>query len=408
MQNLKFNINIRTLILIFVFFILGTNRPTTDCYIVFGVITFFTFYYILTKGTIHLKVFSWDFLPAMMLLVWAYGIVMGFYNKNKTAYIFANNAGMVVYFFYYILLQLNISKEKIYRLILFCSFTVAIIAIILYLFTVMNLVTKSVTDVLGEFGGGSSTGQMRVLFVNEIILFPALAIYMSKIIASKKQKLEYFGPVKLSDSFKEILAFGVYTMIIAFFTASKGYMLACLFLFFIIPFSLTIKSLYFGRISKNVIVFLVLIVILIVAVLSLGYFNIITSIFDDNDESNIKRYRQLYYLLNDLTVWGRGSGALVAGYRDRPDDAPYGFELSYMNLLHKFGVVAVIAIIVYLIIFLKATKNIIQGRNVKYSITALGGLCFLLPAIGNPILFAPQSVMLHCFSMYLLRDNNRN
>jgi hypothetical protein len=138
--------------------------------------------------------------------------------------------------------------------------------------------------------------------------------------------------------------------------------------------------------------------------MSLGYINIITAMFDNNDTANILRYEQLFYLLNDLTIFGKGLGAVIPEY-SRNLEKPYGFELSYLNLIHKFGVFSLVLIILYCVTLIKAFKNIVKGYNVKYAVIAIGAMCYLLPSIGNPLLFAPQAVVLNCLALYIIRKD---
>jgi membrane-associated HD superfamily phosphohydrolase len=181
-------------------------------------------------------------------------------------------------------------------------------------------------------------------------------------------------------------------------------MLGYIYVLFIIPFCLFSKSVYNGKVNKKVFSFILVIVILLISLIFLGYFNIFAAISDKNDKANIARYEQLYLLIKDLTIYGRGLGAIIPGY-SRNLDKPYGFELSYLSLIHKFGILSILVIILYLKTISKAMKNIFNGVEVKYSVISIGAMGFLLPSIGNPLLFAPQAVTLHCLALYLL--NNR-
>ncbi|MEQ7800900.1 hypothetical protein ABDJ41_13940 [Pedobacter sp. ASV1-7] len=357
--------------------------------------------FFLVQRRFYLRTIAWDFIAFGFILLWAYGLILGFLSGNKLSYIVANNAGMVLYFVYYLLLQFRIPKEKIYKLAIYAGVSIGCITVLLFIFSFTNI-PANFLFFLGEFTGGSSTGQRRIYFVSQISLFPALALYMSAFIASRYQKLEYFDVRNLKQNIRVFFAFMFFTMCVMFFTASKGFMLGYLFILFTLPFALFFRGFYHGYINKKIIFFLVLLVILVVLLLSFGYFNIITATFDNKDEANIRRYEQLFYLLQDLTIWGKGLGAVIPGY-SRNLDKPYGFELSYLSLIHKFGIFGIVAVLLYLVIIFKAIANVIIGYNVRYAITAIGCMCYLLPSIGNPLLFAPQAVVLNCLALYLLR-----
>lgn len=393
---------IESIFLFLFFIIIGTNFDTGISYAIFGVIVLI---FVITRKKIFFRITSWDFLALGFILIWFYGVILGLYLNNKPEYIIANNAGMLLYIVYYILIQINISKEKILKLLLFSSATIAIITILIFIFNLLGL-PREIVGLLGESTGGSSTGQRRVYFVSQVSLYPALAFFMAAYISSKSQKKQYFNIVNINQKLKILLAFLIYTMCVAFFTASKGFMLGYIFLLFILPISLFYKGISNGFINKKIFFFIGLILILFLSLLAFGYLNIITAIFDDKDAANLARYEQLYFLLNDLTFWGKGLGSVIPGY-SRNLEKPYGFELSYLSLIHKFGAFGLLAIVLYIINLWKAMRNIIKGIDVKYAITSIGCLAYLLPSIGNPLMFAPQAVILNCFAIYLLRKEKR-
>lgn len=392
---------IESIFLFLFFIIIGTNFDTGVSYAVFGIVVCL---FLITRKKILIRVRDLDLIAFGFLLLWFYGIVLGLYFHNKTEYIIANNAGMLLYLVYYILLQLNIPKEKIFKLLLFSATSIAIITVLIFIFNLLGL-PQQIVELLGKSTGGSSTGQRRVYFVSQVSLFPALAYYMAAYISSNLQKKQYFNIFDFNKKMLIFFAFVFFTACVAFFTASKGFMLGYIFLLFILPFSLFYKGLYNGFINKKIFFFIILIIILFLVLLSLGYINIITAIFDDKDGANLARYEQLYYLLNDLTLWGKGLGSVIPGY-SRNLDKPYGFELSYLSLIHKFGIFGAIAVILYFVILWKAIRNIIKGIDVKYAVASIGCITYLLPSIGNPLIFAPQAVILNSFAIYLLRKNN--
>lgn len=160
-----------------------------------------------------------------------------------------------------------------------------------------------------------------------------------------------------------------------------------------------------GKLNKKSIFLMLLSIVMIFIIFSLGYFNIISEMFDSDDVSNIERYAQLYELLSDLSIEGQGLGAVIPGGYNRNQNLPYGFELSYINILHKLGIVGIIVLFLYLNTFILIYRNIKRGEYL-YSALALGCVCYLFPGIGNPVVFAPNCVVLHCFALYLLRVND--
>lgn len=386
---------------VLIFLIIGTNFSTAISYFSF---LFMAVIFVITRKKLLTSVKKWDFIAAYFLFLWLYGIILGFFLKNETSYIIANNAGMTLYFLYFILLQVRFPKLRLYKLILWSSYSIGVITILIFLFNILG-VPKEIVNLLGESTGGASTGQQRVYFVSQVTLFGGFSFFLSASICSKYQKIEYFDIRNFKQQIAVFIGFLFFTICIAFLTASKGFMLGFLFLTFFISAALFYKKLSSGIVNVKIFYLIGLIFVFVFSLLSLGYFNIITATFDEEDLGNLARYEQLYFLVNDLTFWGKGLGSTISDY-SRNLEKPYGFELSYLSLLHKFGVFGVFGILLYIVTFLKGLRNIVNGKNVKYATVAVGCLGYLLPSIGNPLMFAPQSVLLHCIALFLLREEN--
>jgi hypothetical protein len=397
------------IILLFVFLVFATNRPTSFVYLGFFVVLIATFMHIIGKKKVRFnKLSSIDFVPLYFLLIWAYGVVVGLLNKNNLSYIIENNAGLVLYILYYSFIQARLSKEKLLRTIMYGALFAGILTLIIFfLMYIFGIGNNPIFKILvGEFATGSSTGQNRVYFLGQLCIFVPLCIYLAKITMSKMQILEWESTAfSQRNIVKDSLLFFACVCVTVFFTASKGFMLGFCFLFLMIPILIFTNSLKRGVISGKFIFYLSVLFLVLVALLSLNYSNIITAIFSEQDDANVLRFEQLYYIWNDLNFWGNGSGAVVPGY-ERNLDKPYGFELSYINLIHKVGFLAIVIFILFINFFFKCFKQIIRNEDSKYAIAALGSMTYLFIAIGNPILFAPQSVLLHCVAIYFIRSNN--
>lgn len=126
------------------------------------------------------------------------------------------------------------------------------------------------------------------------------------------------------------------------------------------------------------------------------------------------RVAQAGYLLDESSLLGQGLGSpLLSGYTRRTQT--YGFELSYINLIHKFGFLIAIAMIGFLcfLIFSRLPKR--AGRNEKLRVSigffrylVLGGL---IGAGFNPILTHPTLVVLVTyliFAVYFYRAETEN
>ena len=82
----------------------------------------------------------------------------------------------------------------------------------------------------------------------------------------------------------------------------------------------------------------------------------------------------------------------------------YGFEISYLNLIHKFGFFSIFLFIGYAICIVLPINRIFKNVNKNVNYLVIGLMSFLFPALGNPMLFSASSCMMHCIAMYFLRD----
>ena len=113
---------------------------------------------------------------------------------------------------------------------------------------------------------------------------------------------------------------------------------------------------------------------------------------------NAVRFEQFDKLIEDITWMGRGFGAPLSSGYARSAQFPYGFELSFVNIVHKLGVLSLLyfAFLVYsgFAVWLSKAAN-----AERYACLAL--LAYLFPSIGNPIVFAVECVFLHALALYV-------
>lgn len=353
----------------------------------------------------RLNLMLFDYIPLLIFGVWLYGIFLGLFLGNNKQFVFMNFAGMTAYLIYYCLLITNFSKEFIYKLVIYIGLFILIqniiISILLFVFNVNVYYgdNKIIGVLFGYFLGGSSTGQIRVLSPSQLIVFPIFTITLAYFF---NKHLKRYENIKFLKNFTTVYLFlSIFTVI--FLPASKGYVLAGVAIFlFVILFSETAK----GKINlkRSAFIFILFISLLVILNFS-GYINIITSMFDEDDVSNIARYSQLTFLIEDMKLFGNGLGSLVEG-SSRNADKPYGFELTYINIIHKFGIISLILFLIYLYtiikIYVEYKKNLICKR---YIYASMGLMAYLFPSIGNPILFGPQAVVMHVLALYLLRKD---
>jgi len=126
-----------------------------------------------------------------------------------------------------------------------------------------------------------------------------------------------------------------------------------------------------------------------------GYIDLVYSIFDQKDVGNSVRLDQLNYLVNDLTLLGHGAGALIKNYR-----YGYSVELVYVNVIHKYGLMSVFIFLGFALTFIKLF--ITFKTSVFLTAILFSFMMYVVPALGNAILFAPLSVFLHVTVLYTI------
>jgi hypothetical protein len=120
-------------------------------------------------------------------------------------------------------------------------------------------------------------------------------------------------------------------------------------------------------------------------------------IFGAQRLGNVERYAQARELLGDVVPAGHGLGAPITSGYNRSITFPYGFELSFLNVIHKFGV---FSLVYFAFLGYCAYRILMSPRPAFERAAALGLLGYIFPAVGNPILFAVQAVYLHMLAMH--------
>lgn len=378
------------------------------------VVGYFAIVFIFSGSDLRIRrynIHSIDFVPFVFLLAWFYGAIVGLANGNAIQYVFSNFIGFITFFSYYLILRANLSRNSALQLLVLSG--VIVIAknwIVVLLFFVFNfdIYNEPLSHVLfGEYVGGSSTGQIRMLSTAQLVALPVLALSVARLsLGVKKTSCELNGLLGIASFTSAILAFIFSAYVVVFMPASKGFVLASMVLIGLILLLLKERRLRSFNLKKLWIAALLLLSLGGVLFAS-GYSNIIESIFAKEDEGNITRYIQLYDLIEDIIPLGQGLGAVVPG-NIRDEDRPYGFELSYINVIHKLGVVSVVIFFAYAFSLWKVVVSL-NNRNLnwQYSAAALGGVCYIFPGIGNPIISSPQLILMHCISLYLIREPSR-
>jgi len=124
--------------------------------------------------------------------------------------------------------------------------------------------------------------------------------------------------------------------------------------------------------------------------------------YSPEQAGNTIRDEQRGEILADVNVPGRGLGApLRSGYSR--DELGYGFELSFENAIHKFGIMSGFLFLAYIASLWSFARATFAPGLLGAGVAGFSGMLYLIPAAGNPTLFAPVCVTLHVFLLLWLR-----
>lgn len=362
----------------------------------YGIFVFSLMLFIL-RYSIHpffVSSYKEDFIAKSFFIVWFYGFILGLFVGNKTEYVIANFGGMVCYLIYFVFVRLGIDVDKIIKISLISGFILALYAIISMLSFLLGYNMPFLESNLDL----ASTGQIRVYFTNMSVIYPLFATSLSYLFFNHKylQKLPF---PKILFLLTFIALFPV--------SGSKGFILGGLYVVGVFFVFSTISSIHELKFKYSYIIAMIIGLIAYFVLDDMGYITIIDNIFSPDDESNLSRYDQLYYMINDLNFLGHGLGATISSIV-RSEEGPYAFELVYINLIHKFGVFSLFLFYGWIYMFIRTFKYFKNPQMRKYGVFLVGSLGYLFPALGNPSLMHPSLVFLNSLTLYLLRQLNQS
>lgn len=349
------------------------------------------------NGIISRGKFAWLALGVSLFALWLYGIIIGVWNNNPLAFILRNNAGMFVYILILPLIIFLTPKRAVR--ILYASGVLVMLATLIIKTGEQAFGIEADTpwleSIFGPIVGAGGVRWGRVFFYTQYLVCVPLCVSFARLL----------NDVRISEKMRALFVFlpALYVTIIV--SMSKGIQLAVLFS---LIFSLCVYlckgrwKTFWGLIIPGVLMLL------------MGYVGLVPNnafaktFFSADDVSNLGRFEQVRYLVESTTWVGQGLGATIEGYR-RAEGLEYGFELSYLALFHKFGILGLLLLFAYAWTLLSILQQVQSGRLSRTQGVALGaGMSFLMPAIGNPGLFSVQEVVTHTVIMAALANAPRS
>lgn len=365
----------------------GEDLPgLNSSYVFFGIYLLIGILCLLRKKKIMIEKKVEDFFPVVILLVWFYGVILGFLKGNPTAYIIRNFAGMVVYIVYYIMINCKWDLKVIAKIITTLSYITVYITILTYIdYYVLGL------RILPQ-GRHIIPSSYAVLFSMRQLIYVSYAICLYRILVEKKKSIfwiihiisTWYAVVVCEKADGDLLALFVITIMIV--TS--------------IPFVLSQSK----RKKQVANIFLILGTVLgIFIFLVFIPNNFIANIFSENAGGNSIRYLQIEYVFKHFDFWGHGLGAIFSSELGPKYSGGYAIEVIYLNLFHKFGIFGVILIMIYVVTFYETIKIVRHNQISYYNAVPLACAGYMISSIGNPMLLAVGSILLHCYILCCVR-----
>lgn len=335
------------------------------------------------------KVYNlYEAMPAVIVFSWVYGVFIGLAN-NPIFVVFSNFAGMSVYLIFYSIKISKINNTALLKILEFSAKINIIYAIISISdsFFLGNSINNSIVDYSDV---NATIGQFRLYWSVGIVLVIG---YFTSVFA------KYLTRHTLSKT--EIL-WAMLALVAIFSTFSKGFIAQLIFSIFFIAFGVLKREKLSRIIGRYLILFLLLFVVFFL-IYDSNYVNAFNGALESEFVEG-SREEQRHFLINEFSFLGGGLGApLKSGYSR--DSLGYSFELNFENLIHKIGIFSMVVFFCYSATIFLIFKRYLKDGDANLFGLSLGLTFYLIPAYGNPILFAPTLVIVHCIVIFL---NSRN
>lgn len=332
-------------------------------------------------------------IPLVLVGLWIYGVTLGLLNGISPNLVFRNFAAMSLFFVYYVFVLLSPSIKSIQSALYYSAAAMVLAAGYLLL----------TSHTQGKFEEIGFVALRYHYFLGSVIVSSAMF--------SLTVRSTVIGPFRLLQ-----FLFGIAIFVAIFLSGSRAFYAALFVSLAIIGSSfLPSQPIRFLKTVGLGVSYLLLSLGLLVmfAGPQFAFITVATSVTSElktepgqlgNDlviES--PRLAQFDALGAEITLFGKGLGASLESQLSR-DTLGYGFELSYLSLAHKVGILG-------LLVFLgcaathmwRSVRTMVRSNHHSSMIAAIAMMGFLFSSWGNPTLFAPLFVCFFCVSLYIER-----
>lgn len=367
-----------------------------------------------------------DLSIVFILVAFFTSLVTALLKGNDIIYIFRYSGGLLLLPLYFSLKSYFVNYHKLYlKVILRVFLLISVFSVIYLLLSSFFGPFSNLTLFIRSFlGSGARSGYFDTRFYS---LSTISATYPSGLLLmfNPKEYLKITFPKSIKINKKSNFTLVRIGGLIIFLTATLlSFSTSTLIITLIIslPFFYMIFK-FFLRASSKVskyylnLTFLILFILVILIIIFMSfsknlYFDNIQTLFNLQKQliglSGDPRIDQINYIFRDgnFTFFGRGLGSSFSGTELlRSADASYGIEVSYINILDKFGFFSILFLPYLLYLFRQYSycfSNKEKDEIYIYRVSFLYSNTYLILALGNPIIFSLQLNFLSLIFLSLL------
>jgi hypothetical protein len=380
-----------------------------------------------TRAPVTVRLY--DLVPLGLLLVWVYGLLLGFAHHNRTEYVVRNFAGMSLYSLYYVMLFRGIKRFDLLRCIMIAAAMNATYMFGLYIWDkLIGRLAAHPTDFV-FFDVRSYYAETLALLMAPVFLCVHTLVFPPSGLAAGGRPTRGLTPIaflylylfaflQIPLSKATLLAFWLaYPLSIWCFRVQlrdlintgrviRVWALAGTILLSVFPATHALSA-YVPTLQWSA----------LVATITGHALPATPNTPLAEDRAHASRRMALLAkttrdrvsgaMTRDLTVFGKGLGAPL-GNLDPRDPEGYGFEQSYLNLMHKFGIFAGYIFFALGLMAWRTWRALQFSRTRHFAFGAMALFAGLVMAYGNPTLMSPVMVTLQCVVLYWMRPDDRD
>jgi hypothetical protein len=338
----------------------------------------------------------------IVISLFFYGLLVGFLNLYPWDHVIRNTTGLVCILSFFFFSNSNLPYRFLSKMIVWIGFIFTVLSCIVFISLIFSniYVLSLMYDIFGASGGIGDSFRFysALLFNSFFFLFPLLFSPSNLVLL-----LFNIQNISVRAIFVlRILALILVSML-AYSMQSKVFTLIFISvtLTYLVATSNFVKSPSFWKFKFRLSSAYASLLVMFCAVFGLELLSSSYNPFSAKLSGNSERLSQMSYINHYLSFWGNGSGAPLPSFLVRDITAPYGTEISYLGVIHNFGVFSLILFIAPLITIgavimvyyaIPYRIRILYPSEIDLQIALLFSCApFFVIAIGNPLFYLPST-----------------